>query len=179
MKFFFTLTLATIFSSAFSQAIDPIAKAIEIQNLPISSEKIDYKADHSGLFEYVPDFLLKASEEDLTRIFSASNFERFSVTGVGTVYEKKKGKEISRNSKCIGQRIASGNAMRSFQNLFKRYRKRTLNCLKLILRIHLSISRKLESFGRLALVLIIGLLQLRTAKISSGSGLAPTMNMKE
>jgi hypothetical protein len=96
MKFFFTLTLATIFSSAFSQAIDPIAKAIEMQNLPISSEKIDYKADHSGIFEYVPDFLLKASEEDLTRIFSASNFERFSVTGVGIVYEKKKGKEISK-----------------------------------------------------------------------------------
>jgi hypothetical protein len=96
MKFFFTLTLATIFSSAFSQAIDPFAKAIEMQNLPIHSEKIDYKADHSGLFEYVPDFLLKASEEDLTRIFSATNFERFSVTGVGIVYEKKKGKEISK-----------------------------------------------------------------------------------
>ena len=96
MKFFFTLTLATIFSSSFSQTIDPIAKAIEMQNLPISSEKIDYKADHSGIFEYVPDFLSKASEEDLTRIFSALNFERFSVTGLGIVYEKKKDKEISK-----------------------------------------------------------------------------------
>jgi hypothetical protein len=32
----------------------------------------------------------------LARIFSASNFERFSVTGVGIVYEKKKGREISK-----------------------------------------------------------------------------------
>jgi len=96
MKFFFTLTLATIFSSSFSQTIDPIAKAIEMQNLSISSEKIDYKANHSGIFEYVPDFLSVASEEDLNRIFTALNFERFSVTGLGIVYEKKKGKEISK-----------------------------------------------------------------------------------
>lgn len=97
MKFLITALLATVFSLGFSQSIDPLSKAMELQETPFVSEKVDYKADHSGIFGYVPDFFSKAAEEDLVRIFSAPNFERFSVTGYGVVYERKKGKEISKD----------------------------------------------------------------------------------
>lgn len=42
----------------------------------------------------------------------------------------------------------SGNALRTLRNLLKRYRRITLNCLRLIPRTHLSISKKLVSFGQ-------------------------------
>lgn len=97
MKFLFTSFLVLASVLAFSQSIDPVSKAFELQSTTLVSEKVEYKADHSGIFGYVPDFFSKAAEEDLVRIFSAPNFERFSVTGYGVVYERKKGKEISKD----------------------------------------------------------------------------------
>lgn len=96
MKFLFTLSLILTFQLANSQTIDPFSKALEIQGLASNSEKVEYKANHSSIFDYIPDFFSKASEEDLAKIFSAPNFERFSVTGFGIIYERKGGKEISK-----------------------------------------------------------------------------------
>ena len=96
MKKSIVILLVLVSHLSFSQSIDPVSKAIELQSAPFTSEKVEYKADHSGIFDYVPDFFSKASEEDLARIFSASNFERFSITGPGVIYERKKGREITK-----------------------------------------------------------------------------------
>jgi hypothetical protein len=60
----------------------------------------------------------------------------------------KKRRESLRNSKCTGQQIASGNALKSFLNLLKEYPKRTLSYSKSTLLIHPSISKRLASFGQ-------------------------------
>lgn len=96
MKYLITLTLLLTFEFSSSQTIDPLSKALEIQGLSSASEKVEYKANHSSIFDYIPDFFSKASEEDLAKIFSAPNFERFTVTGTGIIYERRKGKEISK-----------------------------------------------------------------------------------
>src|SRR3989338_9060715 len=68
----------------------------------------------------------------------------------------KKRREISRNSKCIEQQIASGSALRIFLSPFKRYQRKTLSYSKRTLRTHHSISKKLISYGQNKLELITG-----------------------
>ncbi|MBI4618770.1 MAG: hypothetical protein HY739_01190 [Desulfobacterales bacterium] len=91
----------------------------------------------------------------------------------------KKVKDNSRNYRCIGQQNVSGNALRNFQNLFKRYQSRTSNCLKRTLGILPSISKRLASFGPLELESITGHLPLRVAKTTFGFGSALMTNMNE
>lgn len=88
-------------------------------------------------------------------------------------------REISGNSKCIGQQTASGSALRIFLLLFKKYQRKTLSYLKRILCTHPFISKKLVSFGQYERELITGRLQLKMVKTLFGFGLVLIRNTKE